>query len=237
MVFALAFVATALASLFAIATAQRFGQSHGPHQLAWTVALVLFAGASAALAMGVSTGWDAPTYRAFYLCGAILSVPWLGLGTVYLLMGGRAGRAAQWGLVFFSGLAFGVMVTTPMRAVSGTAIPVGKDVFRDAAPRVLAAVGSSIGATVVIVGALVSASRLLRHRDEPGAGRLAAANGLIALGTLVLSSGGLVQGFIGNDEAFTLSLATGIAVIYVGFLVADGTRRRARSVAAECHSP
>ena len=83
-------------------------------------------------------------------------------------------------------------------------------------------------ATVVIVGAVYSAVRLLSDHTTPGRGRLAAANGLVALGTLVLSSGGLVQGFVGHDEAFALTLAAGIAVIYAGFLVADGVRRPAR---------
>ena len=55
--------------------------------------------------------------------------------------------------------------------------------------------------------------------------QLAAGNALIAAGTLVLSSGGLVQGLIGHDEAFTLSLAVGITVIYVGFLVAGAASR------------
>jgi len=76
------------------------------------------------------------------------------------------------------------------------------------------------------VGALVSMVRLLADRQAPGRGRLAASNALVALGTLVLSSGGLVQGFLGHDEAFAASLALGIAVIYSGFLVADGVRRR-----------
>jgi hypothetical protein len=49
---------------------------------------------------------------------------------------------------------------------------------------------------------------------------MAAANALIALGTLVLSGGGTLQGILGHDEAFTVSLATGIAVVYGGFLVA-----------------
>jgi hypothetical protein len=49
---------------------------------------------------------------------------------------------------------------------------------------------------------------------------MAAANALIALGTLVLSGGGTLQGILGHDEAFTVSLASGISVIYVGFLVA-----------------
>ena len=41
-----------------------------------------------------------------------------------------------------------------------------------------------------------------------------------------------MQGFVGHDEAFALSLATGIAVIYAGFLVADGTSVRVRKEVA-----
>jgi hypothetical protein len=58
----------------------------------------------------------------------------------------------------------------------------------------------------------------------------------VALGTLVLSSGGLVQGFVGHDESFALTLATGIAVIYAGFLVADGVRRPASVAQPAYHS-
>jgi hypothetical protein len=224
-VFAFAAVATVLASLFAMATGQRAAAGRGPHQQAWTVALVLFALASAALAVGVSTGWDDGTYRVFYLAGAVLSVPWLALGTVFLLLGGALGRRTRGFLVFFSGLAVGVVLSAPMTAVHGTGIPVGKDVFTTAAPRILAGIGSGVGATVLIVGAVYSAVRLLASREVPGRGRLAAANGLIAAGTLVLSSGGLIQGFVGHDEAFAISLATGIAIVYAGFLVADGAGR------------
>ena len=86
----------------------------------------------------------------------------------------------------------------------------------------LAAVGSGVGAVVIIGGALWSAWRFARARTTPGNGRRAAANVLIALGTLVLSSGGLIQGIAGKDEAFVITLASGIAVIYAGFLVASG---------------
>jgi len=224
MVFALAAVATVLACLFAMATFQRAAAGRGPHQWAWTVALVLFAAASTALALGVSTGWDDGTYKVFYLCGAILSVPWLALGTVFLLLGGAVGRRVRTALVFFSGLALGALLLAQMEPVSGTEIPVGKDTFTQAVPRILAAVASGLGATVIIVGALWSLARLLGSEDVPGRGRLAGANALVALGTLTLSSGGLLQGFVGHDEAFALSLAVGIAVIYAGFLVADGSR-------------
>ena len=129
------------------------------------------------------------------------------------------------GLLVFSGFAAGVLLSAPMEQVSGTAIPVGKDVF-GALPRILAAVGSSVAAAVIVAGAVLSAVRYGRDR-APGHARMAAANALIAAGTLVLSSGGLVQGAIGHDEAFTLSLAIGITVIYAGFVLA-GSGREAR---------
>ena len=103
----------------------------------------------------------------------------------------------------------------------------GKDVF-GALPRVLAAVGSGVGAVVIVGGALYSAVRFARDRNAPGHARLAGANTLIAVGTLVLSSGGLVQGAVGHDEAFTATLAIGITVIYSGFLLAATRGNEAR---------
>lgn len=225
MVSGLAFLATAVATVFAEATLVRYTRAHKPHEAAWTVALIMFALAAAALAMGTSTGWDQGTFRMFFLFGAVLDVPWLALGTVYLLGGQTAGRRTRAALVFASGLAVGVMLTAPIHgAIAGDAIPVGKSVF-GVFPRVLAAVGSGLGATVIFVGAAWSAWRFARGRSVPGNARLAGSNVLIALGTLVLSVGGLTQGLVGKDSAFTLSLAVGIAVIYGGFLVAAGARR------------
>lgn len=229
MVIGLAFLATAVATLFAQATLARATRDHRPQDRAWTVALVLFALASAAFATGVSTGWDNGTFRVFYLLGAVVTVPWLALGSVYLLLRRAVGRRIQWGLVFFSGLAAGVVLTAPIDGpIQGEAIPVGKDVF-GVFPRVLAAVGSGVGATVILAAALWSAWRFTRARAEPGNARRAGANLLIALGTLVLSSGGLLQGIAGKDEAFALSLATGITVIYAGFLVASAAPGNARA--------
>jgi len=226
MVVGLAFLATAVATLFAQATLVRFTRDHRPQDRAWTIALAMVALASAALATGVSTGWDNGTFRIFFLLGAVLSVPWLALGTVHLLFRPAIGRRTERVLVFLSGLATGVLLAAPMQPVHGTAIPVGKDVF-GVFPRVLAAVGSGVGATVIIVGAVVSAVRFARARTVPGHGRRAGANVLIALGTLVLSSGGLIQGVAGKDEAFVLTLAVGITVIYAGFLLAAAPRSAA----------
>lgn len=223
MVSALAFGATAVATLFAQATLARATRNRSPHEGAWAFALFLFALASAALAIGVTTGWDNGTFRAFYLLGAILSVPWLALGTVYLLLGRTVGRRVQWCLVGFSGLAVGAMLSCSIAGpITGTTIPVGHDVL-PVLPRALAGAASGLGAIVIIVGAVLSAVRFARQ-PGPEARRRAGANVLIALGTLILSAGGLIQGVVGKDEAFTISLATGITVIYAGFLVASSKR-------------
>jgi len=222
----LAFLATAVSSLFAESTLVRWSQRRTSHLGAWTVALALFALASAALAVGTSTGWDRGTFRVFFLLGAVVDVPWLALGTVALLCSPTVARRVRALVVFFSGLAAGAVLSAPMDQVRGTAIPVGKEVF-GAFPRTLAAIGSGAGAVVIIGGAVWSAARYARARTATGSARLAAANTVIALGTLVLSAGGLVQGIVGEDEAFVLSLALGITVIYAGFLIAE--RHRARS--------
>src|SRR5436190_17988850 len=114
MVAGLAFVATAVATLFAQATAVRWSRSKAPYQGAWTFALALFALASAALATGASTGWDKGTFRAFYLLGAVLNVPWLALGTIYLLFGRGIGNRVRAVLLVFTGFAFGVMLAAPI---------------------------------------------------------------------------------------------------------------------------
>ena len=237
MVIGLAFLATAVATLFAQATLVRFTKDHRPQDLAWTISLAMFALASAALATGVSTGWDNGTFRIFFLLGAVLTVPWLALGTVYLLVGRDRGRRVQWGLVFFSGLATGVLLHCADQRADLRQRDPGRERGVRRVPRVLAAVGSGVGAVVIIAGALWSAYRFARARTKPGNGRRAAANLLIALGTLVLSSGGLIQGIAGKDEAFVISLASGITVIYVGFLVASGAGAVARSPASLGSAP
>src|SRR5438552_6065205 len=77
----------------------------------------------------------------------------------------------------------------------------------------MAAVASGGGALVVLGGAVWSA---LRERR----GRLLWANVLIAAGTLVLGASGLLNSVLGEMEAFAVTLAVGVSVLYAGFLVA-----------------
>ncbi len=228
---ALAAVATLVSLAFACSTLERWLVRRRRHDLAWTVSLFLFAAGSLALAAGAALGWDEWSFRAFYLFGGILNVPFLALGTVYLLVGPR--RTDPWaaGLALVSAFATGVMLVAPITgSVDPNAFPTGKE-HLGVLPRALAGVGSGLAALVIVGGALWSAAALVRRRRRPGAaapsavpaGRLAAANVLIAVGTIVISAKGIFAGLGDETTAFSAAVASGIMIIFAGFLLATAT--------------
>ena len=220
---ALAAAATLLALAFALCTLERWLDRRKPHEAAWTVALFLFAAASSALWAGAAFGWNGLWFRLFYLFGAIVNVPYLALGTVYLLADGRAARRAAVGVHAFTAFSAGVVAVAPIAApIAPATLPQGSDVFGPV-PRILAAAGSGIAASVIVVSAVWSATRLARRRSTR---RLAAANVLIAAGTLVLGAGGILNSVLDEMDGFAVSLVVGISIVFAGFLLTSAPRRR-----------
>ena len=227
---ALAAGATLVAVAFAMSTFDRWLAGRRRHELAWAVALTLFAAGALCLWVGASAGWTLPVFRAFYLFGAVINVPVLALGTVYLLGTRRTGDRAALAVVAFAFFAAGVIVSAPAHPIANpNALPQGSDVF-EALPRVLAAVASGGGALVVLGGAVWSAVRL-RH------GRRMWANVVIAGGTLVLGASGLLNSVLGEMEAFAVALALGVSILYAGFLLAVTPARRPAPLAAPVAEP
>ncbi len=207
-------VAAALVALaFACSTFERWLARRRRHELAWSGALALFVVAAAALAAGAGIGWDGPVFRVFYLFGAILNVPFLALGTVYLLGGTRVGDRVALGLGLAGAFAVGVVVTAPFTApIPRHTLVQGSHVL-GVLPRVLAGVSSAGGALVILAGAAWS---IVRQRRA----RAVVSNGLIALGTLVLGASGVFNSVFDAMSAFAVALLVGITVIFAGFLVA-----------------
>lgn len=231
---ALAATATLVALAFAGGTLERWLERRGSHDLAWTIALSMFAIASGALWLGMAKGWDSATFRVFYLFGAIVNVPWLALGTVCLLGQPRIARRVAAITAALSFFAAGVVAVAPLKAsVPHDGLPKGSDLF-GVLPRVLAAVGSGVAALVVIAGAVWSAIRAARHRGDRATGpRLAVGNGLIAVGTLVLGASGTLAGRVGEARAFAITLVAGIVALYAGFVVATSRGVASAELAAQ----
>jgi hypothetical protein len=142
--FAAALLSLRLAGL--LARARRF---------AWAGGLLAFAAAAGAMAWGAAHGWDARAFRVYYLAGALLSAPLLGVGSLQLW--GRR-WAAPLGLLY-TGMSIGVAVSMDIHgAFGGTAVPHAQD-HVGAVPRVVAIAGSSLGALAVLVVAIATARR------------------------------------------------------------------------------
>ncbi len=209
---------TLVATAFALSTLERWIDRRRPHEGVWTIALLLFAGASAAQWWGASAGWGGLAFRLFYLLGPVLSVTELALGTVLLLGSPRFGRAARVGVHAYAFVATGVLLAAPLTGgIDPAELPQGSEVFGPL-PRVLAAVGSGVGATVLVGCALWSIARR----------RLVLTNTLIALGTVVLSLGGLFNSVADEMTSFALAHALGISLVFAGFLVSGRGRARGR---------
>ena len=141
-------------------------------RLAWAGGLLSFAAAAAAMAWGSAHGWDARAFRVYYLAGALLSAPLLGIGSLQLW--GRRWAGAV-GLLWV-GLSVGIAIAMPVHGTfAGTAVPHAQSHVGGVA-RVAAIAGSSAGAlAVVLVAALTLRRRPLGNVLVVGAVAAAAA--------------------------------------------------------------
>jgi hypothetical protein len=122
---------------------------------AWAAGLVSFAAAAAAIAWGSAHGWDAYSFRIYYLAGALLSAPLLGIGSLQLA---RRRWAGPVGLVW-SGVAVGLTLALHVHGTfAGSDVPRAQD-HLDVLPRVLAIAASSLGTAAVVVVASLTLRR------------------------------------------------------------------------------
>jgi hypothetical protein len=197
----LAFAAALLALRLAGALAGRWRTRRRPELLAWTASLVAYAAASAALAWGAAYGWDGPAFRVYYLAGALLTAPLLGVGS--LLLWGR-----RWAIpvgLLYAGMAVGVAIAMQIDpGVGGKDIPAAQDHLDVWPARVLAIAANSLG-TLAVVGIA-----LLTIRRRP------LGNGLTVAGVVVAALGSALAG-LGAAETAAFSLVA-VVLLYGGFV-------------------
>jgi hypothetical protein len=214
-------VAAAASAAFAAAVLRQYAARRRSHQLAWGIALSMFALASLALTAGVAGGWTPFSFKLYYLFGAVLNVPWLALGTVQLQAGQLARRAYTAALVAFTAASTVLVAAAGVDAADLAArLPEGKE-FLPVPVRALAVLGNTVGTLVVVGGAVASGLALRSRRDlRPRfEGTL-----LIALGVL-LAAGGGVFAFLASSDKLALGLALGASVMYLGFRRASAPAR------------
>jgi hypothetical protein len=197
----LAFAAALVALRLAGRVAARWRARRALELLAWSSALFAYAVASAALAWGAAHGWDARSFRVYYLFGGLLTAPLLGAGSLLIW---RRGWAAPVVLVY-AGLAVGIAISVPVHgAFSGSEIPAAQDHLDVVPARLVAVLANSLGTAAVVVVAAAT------YRRRP------LGNALIVLGVAVAGAGTALAGLgVAGTAAFALAA---VLALYAGFV-------------------
>ena len=209
-------VAAAVAIVFAGLVARQYAARRRPYQLAWAIALAMYAAASLAVVFGVSGGWTSGEFQVYWALGAVLNVPILAGGELMLLVHNRTVHAAIWiVLVFLTAYTVSVLRAAEIADLAED-LPSGKDVFGDgSAAHRLPQLISIPSYLVLLGGALWSAWRM---RGRPELRERFVGTLLIALGATVIAGFGSAFAALGDLAAFSLALAAGISTMFAGFL-------------------
>jgi len=197
----LAFAAALVALRLAGRLATRYRARRAPELAAWSAALAAYAVAAAALAWGAAHGWDARSFRVYYLAGGLLTAPLLGAGSLLLR---RYTWAAPLALAY-AGLAVGIAVAMRVHGTFSHSIPAAQDHLSFFPARFVAVVANSVG-TLAVVGVA-----LLTYRRRP------LGNALIVAGVAIAALGSAFAG-LGTIASSAFALAA-ISLLYAGFVV------------------
>ena len=210
-------LAAAVAAVFAAQLLRRFAARRRPFEGLWAVALAMFAVASFAMFLGVATGWSPMEYRVYWLLGAVLNVPYLFAGELYLLSRRRV--VADWALAALAvGTVFAtwkVMAAPVSVAALEKALPLGKQVFGDESAAYRIAQVYAFPAYFLLLGGIVWSAWHMRGRPElrsRTAGTLS-----IAVGATIVAIGSGIGAGFDIVPLFSVSLAAGVTVMYAGF--------------------
>jgi hypothetical protein len=222
MALAISVLDLALSAGFTLVVAGQYLARRRPHQLLWSVALLVWTLAVAAeTAAAIRGGWTPTTYRVYYACGALMVAAWLGSGSLFLVTSTRLARAFVT-LVGALSLAGAVAIATfPLDAsLLGRTDALGfveLKVFPLLPVRLLVIVANILGTLAFVGSALYSLTRL---RDRGFTGARAGGVLLIALGGLV-AAGAHSLGALGGLGLFRTSELAAIVLIFSGYVLSS----------------
>ena len=216
----LAAVAAIAATFFGFDLWWDYRRRPRPHIAAFGLGMTMFAIATWCLFLGLSFGWTGAAYRTFFLFGAVLNIPLLALGSMFLVVGKKSGHIMTIAIGAFTAISTTLTLTVPFeRSLPSTGVP--HDMFASGfGPRLFAAIGGGMGATILIVLAFVSVVRFWKKNREIVWGNI-----LILGGTFAAAWGG-TRLALGQGDVFAFSLLAAVSLIWGGYRVATGSRHR-----------
>ncbi|MDB5075633.1 MAG: hypothetical protein JWO42_1812 [Chloroflexi bacterium] len=216
---------------FCLAVTRQYLARRRPYQLAWCLSLAAAAAGSLAYIVFLGDGKSELAFRLYYIFGALLTAPLLGLGSLLLIARSDAAKArVRWAIIAVAAASVVGTVVLLVDPINSTVLhqlnggPGTKpDVYKpDVLRTALVAILNIFGAICVVGVAVYSGWQLYRKN---GSQRLVIANVLIALGTYIISqAGGQARTGFGAG-AFWLTMTVGWVVLFAGFLCTFSLQR------------
>jgi hypothetical protein len=210
--------ATLVAVLFSLLLLRSYRRRPAGQKALWATGFLLFATAAACEAAAQRHGWSAGLFRAYYLCGGVLTVAVLGTGSALLQLRPRARDALLGGLAVASVAATVAVLLSPVSGSALAATAAGRPPANGAlgGHAFLWAIALNSVGTLLLVGG--SALSIVRRRNVR-------ANMWIGSGALVVAlATGLSRG---GDYSFVyLGELVGISLMFAGFMLPARVRDR-----------
>jgi hypothetical protein len=210
--------ATLVALLFSLLLLRSYRRRPAAQKALWAIGFLLFATAAACEAVAQRHGWSAGLFRAYYLCGGVLTVAVLGTGSALLQLRPRARDALLGGLTVASAAATVTVLLAPVAGRALAATATGRPPANGAlgGHAFLWAIALNSVGTLLLVGG--SALSIVRRRNVR-------ANMWIGSGALVVAlATGLSRG---GDYSFVyLGELVGISLMFAGFMLPARVRDR-----------
>lgn len=179
----------------------------------WGLGIITYGAGTLVEALTTLVGWQEILFKAWYILGALLGGAPLALGTVYLLVGRKAGNLAVAALLTVVGVTSIFVILSPINiALVDPHVPNGKVLVWQSV-RYVSPFINTFAALFLIGGAIYSAIYWLRkgHAFNRFVG-----NVLIAAGAILPGIGGFLSR-MGHTEALYVGELVGIILIWFGY--------------------
>jgi hypothetical protein len=209
--------AALLAALFAALLVRSFARRPAGEKALWALGFAFFAFAAGSEALAQSSGWSAALFRAYYLCGGVLTVAYLGAGSAWLHLPRRARDVVIGALAVATVAAILTVLLAPVHAGALAATASGRPPPNGAiggGAVAWAIVLNTFGTVWLVGGALRSVLRRQRVQQSLwiGGGAL-----VLAFATSMSRTGDYSLMYVGE--------LIGITAIFCGFVMPQAIRR------------
>jgi len=207
-------VTTILAALFSAEIFRRYRQHpERLHLFWWALGIAVYGIGTFTEAATTLVGWNEPTFRAWYISGALLGGAPLAQGTVYLLLARRTAHALTAILIGFVLVASVAVILSPIDYAQVEPHRLTGRVLEWQWVRGFSPFVNLYAVVFLIGGAILSA---LRYSANPAMRHRVAANILIAIGAILPGIGGTATR-MGYTEVLYVTELAGLLLTWQGY--------------------